>query len=77
MPPSGREMFLTTYSGCSGGVKVLHYMTRDGLHDWLSRSANKDNTQNDRTGAIEPPVFGTMEATETIYNFFMRFTRVP
>jgi poly(3-hydroxybutyrate) depolymerase len=73
MPSSGQETFLTTYSGCNGGVEVLHYMTHNGPHDWPSRSPNKDNTQN---GAA-PAVLGTMEATEAIYDFFTRFTRVP
>ncbi|RPA99236.1 hypothetical protein L873DRAFT_1843769 [Choiromyces venosus 120613-1] len=76
-PSSGQETFLSRYYGCGGGVEVLHYHTKNGLHDWPSLSPNKDNAQDDVTFLTVPAVLGTMDATEEIVKFFKRFTLVP
>lgn len=76
-PSSGQETFLSRYYGCNGGVEVLHYRTKNGLHDWPSLSPNEDNTHDDKTFDPVPFVPGTMDATEVIFQFFKRFTLRP
>ncbi|CUS09656.1 unnamed protein product [Tuber aestivum] len=76
-PSSGQETFLSKYYNCNGDVEVLHYHTKNGLHDWPSLSPNDDNTQDDQTFATVPAVLGTMNATEVIVQFFKRFTLRP